>query len=111
MRKLLKYLTDDRFWYAFVGIVLSVVAHELFHLAAHIGHIQSIELFPNLYTIMEISVDSPTLLTHDVEEFIAYTITVLILFITIIDVFAINDSRDRRSVDDILYPKTSKSKH
>ena len=108
MNKILRYSTDVRFWYAFVGILMSIIAHELFHLAAHIGHIQTIEIFPNIFTIVEITVDSPALLTHDIEEVIAYTITVLILFITIIDVFAINDSRDRRSVDEILYPKKAK---
>ena len=110
MNNLLKYLTDIRFWYALTGVLISIIGHELFHIAAHIGHIQSIELFPNIYTIVEITVDSPSLLTHDAEEAIAYAITILILFITVIDVFAINDSRDKRTVDEILYPKSRKSK-
>jgi len=104
MRSVFKYLTDIRLWYGLAGLFISVAAHELFHMVAHIGHIQKIELFPNIYTMVELTVDSPSLLTHDVEEAIAYTITILILFLTIIDIFAITDSRDKRSVAEILFP-------
>lgn len=104
MRAVLKYLVDIRVWYALTGVVLAIVAHEAFHIAAHIGHIQKIELFPNIYTIVELTVDTPTLLSHDVEEAIAYTITVLILFLTIIDLYAFSDSRDTRTSNEILFP-------
>lgn len=110
MRKLRKLLTDIRLWYGLTGVVISIAAHELFHIAAHIGHIERIDFFPNLGTIVEISVNSPGLLPHDIEEMIAYVITVLILFLTIIDVYAIHDSRDKRSVNEILYPKRKTSK-
>ena len=105
MHTLRKLLTDIRIWYGLVGVIISIAAHELFHIAAHIGNIEKIEFFPNFSTIVEISVSKPGLLSHDMEEVIAYTITVLILLLTIIDVYAINDSRDKRTVDQTLYPK------
>ena len=102
MRTITKYLTDIRVWYALVGIIISIAAHEAFHLAAHMGNIQKISIFPNAFTIVEITETSPGVLTHDAEEAIAYTITALILLLTIIDVFAISDSRDKRTVSQIL---------
>jgi len=102
MRTVFKYLTDVRLWYALAGILISIAAHEAFHLAAHMGDIEKITVFPNALTIMEVTLISPGILPHDTEEAIAYSITVLILFLTIIDVFAISDSRDRRTVDQIL---------
>lgn len=106
MSKVIKFITDVRTWYAVIGIVISIIAHELFHIAAHIGDIQKIEIFPTFYTIVEVTVDnSPSALTHDAEELIAYTITVLILFLTVVDVFAITDSRDRRTSQETLFPE------
>lgn len=105
-----KWLKDIRVWYAFVGILISIAAHEAFHLAAHMGNIEKVTIFPNIFTIVEITETSPGVLTHDAEEAIAYTITVLILLLTIIDVFAISDSRDNRTVSQIL-DSQSKQKH
>lgn len=102
MRTITKYLTDIRVWYALAGIIISIAAHEAFHLAAHMGNIEKVTIFPNIFTIVEITETSPGVLTHDAEETIAYTITVLILLLTIIDVFAISDSRDKRTVSQIL---------
>lgn len=109
MQKAIKRLTDVRIWYCVAGLTVAVAAHEAFHIAAHIGHIEKIAIFPNAFTLVELTLDdAPRLLTHDAEEAIAYTITVLIVFLTIIDVFAITDSRDKRTTDQIIFPKKNK---
>lgn len=104
MKKFLKLLIDIRVWYLLFGLIISIVAHEAFHVMAHFGQIKDIELFPNFYTIVEMHLTAPGSLPINVEEAIAYTITVLILFITVIDVFEISDSRDKRTLDEILFP-------
>ncbi len=103
--RFIQYLIDIRIWYTIFGVLMSLVAHELFHLLVHAGHIQKIEFFPTWYNIVSITVENESFLTKTAEEMIAYTITVLILFLTIIDVYAIHDSRDRRTVSETLYKK------
>jgi hypothetical protein len=92
VRNIILMLRDVRMWYMLAGITLSIVAHELFHIIMHIGHIESIHIFPNFFTIVEITTNQPGT-TSLYEELIAYSITAVILLITIIDVFAIHDSR------------------
>lgn len=41
----IRYLIDIRIWYTIFGVFMSLVAHELFHLLVHAGHIQRIEFF------------------------------------------------------------------
>lgn len=105
-RRFIQYLIDIRIWYTMFGVLMSLVAHELFHLFVHAGHILKIEFFPTWFNIVSITVDNESFLTKTAEEAIAYAITILILLITIIDVYEIHDSRDRRSVHDTIYKKT-----
>ena len=91
----LKYLTDIRVLYACVGIILSVVAHELFHIMMHFGNITKIEFFPDFFSIVTITSNVPAGYDFVAEEFVAYTITLIILLITCVDVVAIHDSRSR----------------
>lgn len=110
MRTLGKYLSDVRVWYGLTGIIISIIAHEAFHLAAHMGNIEKISIFPNIFTVVEITETAPGVLPHDIEEAIAYSITILILLLTIIDVYAISDSRDTRSVNQIINNNSSSKK-
>lgn len=105
MKNVIKFFTDIRLWYLLFGLLVSIIAHEAFHVMAHFGQIKEIQLFPNFYTIVEMHLSAPGSLPIYVEEGIAYTITVLILFITVIDVFEISDSRDKRTLNETLFPK------
>ena len=93
LRTILKRLTDIRVIYASVGIVLSVVAHELFHIMMHFGNITNIEFFPDFFSVVTITSNVPAGYDFVAEEFVAYTITLIILLITCVDVAAIHDSR------------------
>lgn len=95
IRIIFKAITDVRFLYALVGIVLSIVAHELFHVLVHAGNITKIEFFSDFYSIVTITSIVPRGYDFVAEEFIAYSISTVILFITFIDVVAIHDSRSK----------------
>ena len=92
---LFRRLTDIRVIYALTGIVLSVVAHELFHILMHFGNITKIEFFPDFYSVLTITSNVPPGYDFVAEEFVAYAITLIILLITCIDVAAIHDSKSR----------------
>jgi len=94
-RGLFKHLIDIRVIYALVGIVLSVVAHELFHILMHFGNITKFEFFPDFFSVLTITSNVPDGYDFVAEEFVAYTITLIILLITCVDVVAIHDSRSR----------------
>lgn len=94
----LRYMLDVRFVYMTIGLVMSVVLHELFHAIMHVGDITSVVLFPNSHAIfgMTHSAMDPSALV--IEELTAYGISAAVLLITIIDVFAIHDSRKSEPV-------------
>ena len=102
MRSVAKYFADIRVWYAITGIIISIAAHEAFHILAHMGNIEKISFFPNIFTVVEITTTAPGVLPYEIEEAITYTINIVILLLTIIDIYAISDSRDNRSVKDIV---------
>lgn len=101
VRSTKRYAFDVRVLYALVGIVVSIGAHELVHVLMNLGSINTIHFFPNPETMVSMDI----LAGHSVlsEEIIAYTVTVLIQFVAIIDVFAIHDSRDKKSAGQSLY--------
>lgn len=101
-RKASRILFNIRLVYLALGILASIIAHELFHILIHLGDIKSIQLFPNLHTVVEITTakSAPSSLT---EELFAYSITAAILFITVIDIFAIHDSRNHKDSRDVLF--------
>ena len=88
-----------------LGLTLSVVLHELFHILMHWGEIRHISLFPRWGTIVEIDAKIP--LGYDLvgEEMMAYAITLVVIFITLVIIFKIRDSEDKRSSGQILFPK------
>lgn len=98
---------DTRIAVGFIGIILSVVLHELFHIAMHWGNVVNISVFPNSNTIVEVT----SLTTHyyntDLEELIAYTITLATLLVTTIIICKIHDAKDTRSFSNTLLPRSS----
>jgi len=91
-----------------LGIILSIVFHELFHVIVHWNHIQHVSLFPSFGTIVQIDVISPPGDDIPGEEFIAYGITLLVMLITVMIIYKIRDTNDNRSTGQILFPKDSK---
>ena len=102
-RVAVKYAFDVRVLYALTGILLSICAHELVHVLIHLGGIHSIRFFPNLTTIVAMNVTPIQGLSINQEEAIAYAVTVLVQFVTIIDVLAIHDSRNRKTSEQVLF--------
>jgi hypothetical protein len=88
-----------------LGVILSVVLHELFHILVHWNHIQHISLFPSLGTIVQIDVLPTAGSDIEGEELIAYGITLLVLLITVMIIYKIRDTNDKRSTGQILFPK------
>lgn len=76
------------------GIILSIVAHELFHIMMHVGEIESIHLMPDSRTIAEV-IFTPTA-SYDlvVEEAIAYGVTMFTMILTAKLIGDINDARN-----------------
>lgn len=101
-KKASRLLFDIRLVYLTLGILASIVAHELFHILMHVGEIKSIQLFPNLHTVIEITTTQPATGSLT-EELFAYGITAVILFITVIDIFAIHDSRSSKDSREVLF--------
>lgn len=94
---------------AIIGLILSVVLHELFHILMHLDDMPRIGLFPQGHgAIVEILVWLPQGYDLEGEEIGAYTITLLTLMITVGIIFRIRDSRDKRSAAQILFPNDKK---
>lgn len=91
-----------------LGFILSIVLHEAFHIYMHRGYITHVELFPNLTTVVQIDTNLPPDYDLQSEEMVAYGITSLVIFITIMIIFKIRDTDDPRNAGQILFPKDSK---
>lgn len=93
---------DARVVVGVIGVILSVVMHEVFHVFMHLGEIRGINLFPDKASIVEI-VFMPTA-EYDLafEEALAYTITMITLILTAMLVSEIHDSRDERTVGEVM---------
>lgn len=89
------------------GSILSVVLHELFHVAVHWGHITHIGLFPNSHAIMEVVSITPHGYNVQLEEAIAYAITLATLIATAVLLAKMHDKRDTRPTSHIIAPKHS----
>lgn len=99
---MVKYLIDVRVLYIAGGIIVSICAHELVHVVMHLGDINAIHLFPDSAAIVTMDVTMPRGYNLSAEELVAYAVTALVQLITIIDVFAIHDSYDRKTVGKLL---------
>jgi len=103
MKERAKKVFDLRILVSLIGLILSVVLHELFHIVMHWGHISSVVLLPGNGSLVEIT--SVAQLGYDLqlEEFIAYTITVFVMLATIITVWKIHDKKDTRTAHQIIF--------
>ncbi|MDB5161826.1 MAG: hypothetical protein JWM52_334 [Candidatus Saccharibacteria bacterium] len=96
---------DARIVVAVIGLILSVVLHELFHVAMHWGHIISVGFFATPGEIVQIISVVPEGYNVASEEAVAYTITAAVILSTIAIIGAIHDAKDTRSLSQILFPK------
>ena len=99
------FLIDARTIVGVVGLFLSIVLHELFHILMHLGHITSMGIFTDSHTLAEVNVVVPQGYNAEVEEFAAYTITLVIILITVAAIGMIHDKKDTRTFDQIIFPK------
>jgi len=111
VQKFLAINIDVRVLVGLIGLLLSVLLHELFHVIMHWGHIVGVGLFTNPATIVEIVVSVPKGYSTDFEELIAYTITVLTMLVTVIIICKIHDAKDTRTFNQIIFPKNSEMHH
>lgn len=98
-----RYAFDIRVLYALAGLIVSIFAHELVHVLLHLGSIDSVHLFPNFQTVVAMNVNFVQGYSVNAEEFVAYAVTVLVQLITIIDVLAIHDSRNKKTAGQVLF--------
>lgn len=94
--------TGHKIAIAVIGILLSVVLHELFHVWMHWGDITSIGFFQG-GSIAEIIVIKHTGDDIEGEELAAYLITLLTMLVTLITLYKISDSTDQRSAQQIIF--------
>ncbi len=88
-----------------IGLILSVVLHELFHIWMHWGDVARIGWFPDHSAIAEIVLSTPEQYDFIGEEMVAYMITLLVILVTVIVICRIHDATDTRSTGQILFPK------
>ena len=94
-----------------VGLFLSVALHELFHIVVHWQGIRHIDFFPTPWSMVQIDVAIPEGYDLIGEEMAAYGVTLFVLFITAFIIFKMNDSEDKRSSGEILFPDDDKMQH
>jgi hypothetical protein len=88
-----------------IGLTLSIILHELFHVLMHLDQIPHIGLFPgHSGAIVEILVQLPQGYDLEGEEIVAYTITLLVMLATVMIIFKIHDHTDERTSAEILFP-------
>ena len=90
------------------GILLSVLLHELFHVAMHWGSIQKVEFFTNHAAIVSITSSVPHGYDVQLEELIAYSITLVTLLITSAVVGSLHDKKDSRTALETVFPGKSR---
>jgi hypothetical protein len=103
----MKVLKDSRVWIGCIGVALSLVLHEFFHILLHWGNIQSFVLFPDGKAIVEMVAYVPVGYNVQLEEFIAYGITVATLLITLGLIWKVSDKRTTRTFRTAVLPKWS----
>lgn len=96
-RKLVGAFFDVRILVALCGIILSVAAHELFHIVLHWGEINSVHLLPNNSAIVEVIFTPSRQYNVALEEGIAYLITTVTLLLTVMLVSDIGEIRSEKT--------------
>ena len=91
-----------------LGFMLSLILHELFHILVHWNHIQKLDFFPNMMTVVQVDVMLPAGYDIEGEEIAAYGITLLVMILTVMAIYKVRDTDDKRSVGQILFPNDRK---
>lgn len=91
-----------------LGLTLSLVLHELFHIFMHWGSVRHVNFFPHLGALVEVDVALAPGYDLEGEEVAAYCITLLTILVTVAIIFMIGDSEDKRSSGQILFPNDKK---
>lgn len=73
-----------------IGLLLSIILHELFHYIIHYGHIIRVSFFTN-NNIVQIVTVTPKDYNVLVEELVAYAIITVVIILTIILITTIKD--------------------
>ena len=102
MKARAKKVFDIRVLVVIIGVLLSFVLHELFHIIMHWGHITAVEFMPDHGALVQITSIVPLGYDLQLEEIAAYTITILTMLVTIIVTWKIHDAKDTRTVEQIL---------
>ncbi len=87
-----------------VGLLMSIVLHELFHIAMHWGEITRIDILPDRYTLAQVIVELPQGENLIWEETMAYGITLLVMVATVILIGRVHDKADDKSFSELLFP-------
>jgi len=90
-----------------IGVILSIMLHELFHVLMHWKTIVHFGVFVNPWTLVEIDVNEPEGYDFVTEEIMAYCITIVVIVITIYVIAKIHDHYDKKSLRQTLVPKGS----
>lgn len=84
-----------------VGVIASIVFHEVFHVLMHLGNVARVEIFPGKFTICEIVLKYPENYDLDGEEVAAYLISTVTLLVTGYMASRMYDSMDSRRIKDV----------
>lgn len=94
-----------------MGLISSVMLHELFHIFMHWGEVRHVSIFPSDSALVGIGVWVPPGYDMEGEEIAAYGITLIVILITSMTIAKMNDNYDERSIGQILFPNDEKMQH
>ena len=88
-----------------LGLSMSVILHEAFHIVMHWGDIAGIGVFPNGEAIVEIILASSHTYDLQLEETIAYVITLLVILATMVVADRVAGPTTEKSARELLFPR------
>ena len=97
-------LFDFRILIAVMGVILSILLHEAFHVALHWGSVASVHIFPSPMAIMAVDSYNDTGMNIYTEEAIAYGITLSAMIGTAVLIGYISDKKDSRTFTETVFP-------
>lgn len=80
------------------GVLISIAAHELFHIMVHWGEIDSVHFLPDVQAIVEVIFTPTADYNIPIEEALAYAVTMVALILTAMLIGDIHDLRDTKTV-------------
>ncbi len=101
-RELARALFDLRVITGLSGILLSIAAHELFHIIIHWGEIDSVHILPDSQAIVEVIFTPSAHYNLALEEGIAYLITMITLLLTAMLIGDIHDAKNTQPAHHVV---------